>query len=280
MNQKSFKRKRYYASLTNYSILILLGLFAILPILMPVINSLRTNYEISLNPFQFPTEFHWENYVNAWIQGNFSTTMRNSLILVLGTVAGVLIFGGAAAYSLARLDPVGGNFFMIYVLGLSTLPIWVYVIPLFILWRDLGILSTLHGLIIIYIAVNSPFSIFLLRSYLIQIPRDLDDAARVDGANELQVLTLLVLPVMWPGFLTIALLVGLGTWSEFQLAYIFMLNDKLLPVATSFFRFRLQFGNDWALVNAASVIMALPVILFFLFLQRRFIEGLTLGSVK
>jgi raffinose/stachyose/melibiose transport system permease protein len=222
----------------------------------------------------------WSNYIEAWQVGGFGTTATNSVILVAGTVAGVLVLGGMAAYSLARLDPPGSGIFMGYMLGTSTLPVWLFLVPLFFLWRVLGLVNNLFGLTLIYIALNSPLAVFLLRSYMVQLPRDFEDAARVDGANELQVLTKVVLPLSWPGFLTVGLVVALGVWNEFQLALIFINDPNLFPVTTSYYNFTTRFSRDWALTSAAAVMMIAPILAIFLALQRRFIEGLTQGGIK
>jgi raffinose/stachyose/melibiose transport system permease protein len=206
--------------------------------------------------------------------------MTNSLIYVVFTVIGVLLLGGMAAYSLARLDPPGGGLYMVYMLTLSAIPFWLYVIPLFILWRNLGLLNSRIGLIIMYIAINSPFAIFLLRSFFTSLPRDFEDAARVDGANEWQVMARIVVPMMWPAFLTVGLVVALGVWGEFQAALIFLQDDTLLPVTTSYYNFTQRFGRDWSLTSAGAVMMILPVLIVFLALQRRFVEGLTQGGMK
>jgi raffinose/stachyose/melibiose transport system permease protein len=136
------------------------------------------------------------------------------------------------------------------------------------------------GLILIYSALNAPFCIFLLRSYMIGLATDFEDAARVDGANEVQVLTRVVLPLTWPGFLTVGLIVGLGIWGEFQIALIFVSDPNMFPVTTSYFKFQERFGTNWALTSAAAFMMILPVLILFLALQRRFIEGLTQGGLK
>lgn len=275
-----FSRKGKPNLLPNYLIMILLLLFTLGPILVLIFNSLKSNQELGSNPIGLPQAFLLRNYADAWVQGEFSVTMTNSLIYVVCTVAGVLLLGGMAAYSLARLDPPGGNFYMVYMLTLSTLPFWLYVIPLFILWRNLNLLDTRAGLIIMYIAFNSPFAIFLLRSFFMSLPRDFEDAARVDGANEWQVMTRVVIPMMWPAFLTVGLVVALGVWGEFQAALIFLQSDSLLPVTTSYYNFTQRFGRDWALTSAGAVMMILPVLIVFLLLQRRFVEGLTQGGMK
>jgi raffinose/stachyose/melibiose transport system permease protein len=280
MIREMFKPKRQSSQAINYVVLTLALLFALGPLVILGFNSVKSSAEVMRSPLGPPSEIHLENYINAWKDGKFSTTARNSGILVVGTVAGVLVLGGLAAFSLARLDPPGSNLFMAYMLGGSTLPFFTFVVPLYSLWRILGLVDTLHGLIIIYIAFNSPFAIFLLRSYMVQIPHDFEDAARVDGANELQVLTRVILPLAWPGFLTVGLVVALGVWGEFQTALIFVHVPELFPVTTSYWQFTTRYSRDWSLTSAAAVMMIAPVLIFFFSLQRQFIEGLTQGGLK
>jgi raffinose/stachyose/melibiose transport system permease protein len=273
-------RRRGENLLFNYIILTLLVLFAVGPIVMILFNSVKNRAEIGRNPLGVPHSVHWENYSEAWEIGQFGRTMRNSVILVAGTVTAELVLGGLAAYSLARKQPPGSNVVMFYMLIASTIPIWLYLVPLFFTWRTLNLLNTRLGLILIYVALNAPFSIFLLRSYLIGLPPDFEDAARVDGANELQVLTRIVIPITWSGFLTVGLVVGLGVWSEFQIALIFVQEPKLFPVTTSFFKFQERFGTNWSLTSAGAAMMIFPILILFLALQRRFIEGLAQGGIK
>jgi raffinose/stachyose/melibiose transport system permease protein len=264
----------------NHFFLIFMTIFAIAPIIVLTFNSVKTRQEVGTNPLGLPQEIHLENYREAWIQGNFATTVTNSLIYVGSTVFLVLTFGGFAAYSLARLNPPGSNGFMLYMLVASTIPLWLYVIPLFFLWRTIGLLNSRIGLIIIYTAFNAPFAIFLLRSYLLAVPVDLEDAARIDGAGELAVFFRVIMPIAWTGFLTVGLVVALGVWGEYQVALIMMHDPNLFPITTSYSAFTQRFGRDWALTSSAAVMMIAPVIFLFLALQRQFIEGLTQGSVK
>jgi len=192
----------------------------------------------------------------------------------------VLILGGLASFSLARLNPPGSNIFMMVMVVGSTLPIWLFMVPLFILWRKLGLVNNLFGLVLIYTALNAPIAIFLLRSYMVQLPPDFEDAARVDGASDLQIFTNIIMPLVWPGFLTVGLVVGMGVWGEFQIALIFVTNPDLFPVTTSYWQFTSRFSRDWALTSAAALMMIAPVLVLFLALQRRFIEGLTQGGIR
>ena len=275
-----FKSGREASKIPNYIVVSVMLVFALGPLIILTFNSLKGTAELGMNPLGFPRTLVFENYADAWVQGEFAKTMRNSAFLVIMTVSFTLFLCGLAAYSLARLKPPGGNAFMIIMLVGTTIPIWLYIVPLFILWRTLGLIDNLFGLILIYTAGGAPFAIFLLRAFMLQIHPDFEDAARVDGANELQVFRHVILPLTWPGFLTVGLVSALGTWGEYQLALIFIHNPVLFPVTTSYSAFVSRFSRDWGLTSAGAVMMILPVLIIFLALQRRFIDGLTQGGVK
>lgn len=275
-----FKPGREPSRALNYFVISLMLVFALGPVLILAFNSVKSSAELGLNPLGPPKTIHLENFKNAWVEGKFATTMRNSGFLVVSTVFSVLTLGGMAAYSLARLNPPGGNAFMVFMLAGTTIPVWLYVVPLFILWRTLGLIDSLLGLVLIYTAGNGPFAIFLLRTFMVGIHPDYEDAARVDGANEWQVFTNVILPLAWPGFLTVGLVVALGTWGEYSLALMFVHKPELFPVTTSYSAFVSQYSRDWGLTSAAAIMMVAPVLIIFLSLQRQFIEGLTQGGVK
>ena len=274
------KPRRTRSLLPNYIVLMLLAAFSLLPLVILVFNALKTTREIGANPLGLPLDPHWSNFSEAWLRGKFSLTMRNSAIIVVGTVAGVCVISGMAAYALARLKVPGGDFFGLYLLVGTSLPAALFLVPLFFLWNKLGLTNNLFGLIVIYWATSSPFATFLLRSYMVAVPADFEDAARVDGANELEVLRHVMLPIVWPGFLTVALVTGLGAWNEYLFARTFLIDDALRTVITSYESFAGRFSRDWGLTSAAALIMILPVLVFFLALQRRFIEGLTQGGLR
>ena len=263
-----------------YVLLVLLAIFAIGPFVVLLFNSLKTNAEIGRNPLGPPLSPVFQNFSTAWSQGGFATTMVNSAILTVGTVVGVCVIAGMAAYAMARLDLPGTDAVLLYLFVASALPFQLFLVPLFFLWSSLNLTNTLFGLIIIYWAIFSPFATLLLRSYLVALPRGFEDAARVDGATELQILLRVILPLSWPGFLTIALVSGLGAWNEYFFALTFIQDNSLKPVTTSFDAFQSNFARDWGLTSAAGIIIILPVVALFLALQRRFISGLTAGGLK
>lgn len=275
------KGRRFgFGFLPNYVVLSLLAVFALGPLVILGFNSLKGRAEIGRNPLGFPGEFLWRNYPDAWRIGNFSTTLQNSGILVAITVVGVLVLGGMAAYSLAKLNLPGSGVVTLYLLIGSSLPIQLFLVPLFFLWQKLGLVNNLPGLSIIYIAINAPLAIFLLRSYMLQLPADFEDAARIDGANEWKIFTQIIIPLSWPGFLTVGLVVSLAVWNEFLLATVFLTNQSKFTVVTSYYNFTSRFSRDWGLTSAAAMMMIVPIIVIFLSLQRRFVEGLTQGGLK
>jgi raffinose/stachyose/melibiose transport system permease protein len=264
----------------SYAVLVILGLFAFLPVLVLLFNSLKTSLELGTNPLGPPSSLDFSNFVEAWTRGSMARGLGNSAILVAGTILGTWLCAGSAAYALARLDLPFKRGVETYLFVIISLPVQMFIVPLFFLWVRLGLINTLFGLIVIYVALNTPFSVLLLRTFLVGIPRELDEAARLDGANELQVATRVILPLSWPGFLTVGLVSGLGAYSELMFAVTFLLDPAQMPVATSFLQFSQGFTQLYNLVNAAGVIIVLPLIILFLLMQRRFIAGLATGGTK
>jgi raffinose/stachyose/melibiose transport system permease protein len=263
-----------------YLVLVVLALFAIGPLIAVVFNAFKNNAEIGANPLSPPTSLSFGNFAEAWTRGEFGVTMRNSLIICAGSVAGTCVIAGLAAYALSHLRVPGGGAVVAYLFLGSALPVQLFLVPLFFLWTQLHLTDSLLGLIIIYWATDAPFATLLLRSFLLKIPRDYVEAARLDGASDLQIARRVVLPLAWPGFLTVALIVGLWSWNEFFWAITFIHTPTLRPISTSFLAFQDQYSTDWGLTSAAALFMLGPVVLLFLVLQRRFVSGLTAGGLK
>jgi len=260
--------------------LTILGLYAIIPVLILLFNSVKSRLELGENPLGWPRVFQWSNFTTAWEQGHLGQGLLNSVILVSCTILGVWVCSGMAAYALARLDVPFRAGISTYLFLVISLPVQLFLVPLFFLWSHLGLVDTLPGLIIIYIAVNTPFSTLLLRTFLVGIPRELDEAARIDGANEWQTATRVILPLARPGFLTVGLVAGLATYNELLFAVTFISDPSKLPIATAYLSFSQGHTSEFELLNAAGVIMVVPVLLLFLLMQRRFISGLATGGLK
>ena len=274
------RRRPLSERLGTHGVLALLAVFSGVPIIILVMNALKTSAEVSKNPLGFPRDLTFANFPEAWSLGNYGTTILNSAIITACTVVGVWIVSGTAAYALARLDVPRGGVVLMYLFVCTAIPQQIFLVPLFFLWAKLGLTDSLFGLIVIYVALFSPFATLLLRSYMMALPREFEEAARTEGAGELRILFSVVLPLTLPGFLTVALVSGLMAWNEFLFAITFVQDDALKPVTTSFLAFKGQFTQDWGLTSAGALFVIAPVIILFLFMQKKFVEGLAAGGLK
>ena len=179
--------RRRVTSIASYTILTLMMIFALGPILILLMNSVKSTAEIGRNPIGFPEEVILQNYADAWEQGDYALTIRNSIILTGGTIVVTLSLAGLAGYALARLDLKGAGIITFYFLVGTSVPAQLFMLPLFFMWRGLGLVNTHIGLIIIYCGIFSPFATYLIRSYMVALPEEFIDAAKIDGANNFDV---------------------------------------------------------------------------------------------
>lgn len=264
----------------TYLVLSVLAVIAIGPLVLLVFNALKSQAEIGSSALAPPTSLDLSAFSEAWQAGDFATTMRNSVILCAGSIVGTCTIAGLAAYALSQLNVPGGSGVIAYLFLGTALPVQLFLVPLFFLWTRIGLTDSLFGLMVIYWATDAPFATLLLRSFLVKIPKDFAEAGRLDGASELQIARKIVLPLAWPGFLTVALIVGLWAWNEFFWAITFIHDPSRRPISTSFLAFQDQYSTDWRLTSAAALFMLVPAVLLFIALQRRFVAGLTTGGIK
>jgi raffinose/stachyose/melibiose transport system permease protein len=260
-------------------VLTVLAIYAIAPLVIVLFAALKSEQNLAANPLGWPAHFEWGNFSTAWTQGNIGTGMRNSAIIATGTIIGVCIIAGLAAYAMGRLDMPGTNGMLVYLIGITALPIQLFLVPLFYLWSHIRLYNSLLGVIIIYCAMFSPFATLLLRSFMLSLPRDYEEAARLDGANELKVLWRVTLRLVAPGFLTVALIAGLSAWNEFLIGITFLQSQSLQPVSVALYSFQQGFSQNDSLISAAGIIMLLPMMGLFLVLQRHFIAGIASGGL-
>jgi raffinose/stachyose/melibiose transport system permease protein len=259
--------------------LTVLALYAVGPLAVLVFNAFKTNVDIAGNPLGPPLPPTFDNIARAWELGNFATTLRNSAILAIGTAVGVCVVSYLTAFALARLLPRPAPLVLYLFVG-TAVPAQLFIIPVFFLWTRLQLNNSLFGLMLIYWALFTPFGTLLLRAFLVTLPQEIDDAARIDGAGEWAVLSRVVLPLAQPGLLVVALTTGLFAWNEFFFATTLIDDETWKPISTSLLAFQGQFSRDWGLTSAGCLFMIGPVLVLFLILQRRFITGLTAGSLK
>ncbi len=263
-----------------YGVLGGLALFSVGPLLLMLLNSLKSRVEIAMNPLGWPGRVALSNYVDAWREGALGQALANSAKVSLLTVALTCAVASLAAYALARRRVRAWGVLSVYLLVCTTVPVQLFVIPLFFIFHRLHLVNNLAALSIIYTALYTPFAIFLLRTYFLGIPVEMEDAARVDGASEWAVFTRILLPLVSPGLITVALVVGLWSWNEFLLAVTFLQDEALYTATVRFYGFSGRFVTEWGKMMASAAILTVPVVTIFVLLQRRFIEGMVSGGIK
>jgi raffinose/stachyose/melibiose transport system permease protein len=253
---------------------------SLLPIALAVMNALKTTLEISTNPLALPTRFHVENFTSAWKSAALGPSLLHSAEVAGLTILLVCLTAAPCAYVLARQQGRGWRILTFYFMASITVPVQLYLYPLYFIFAKLGLVNSIPAVALIYTAMFSPFAIFLLRTYVISIPFALEEAAKVDGATPWQMFFYVILPMMRPGLLTVAIIVGLNAWNEFVIAVTFLQDDSTITGIVKFYNLTGQYSTDWGQMLAAAVTIVLPVVLVFVFLQRRFIDGMTAGAVK
>jgi raffinose/stachyose/melibiose transport system permease protein len=264
----------------TYILLSFALLVALFPIALLVLNSLKPAAQIVQNPLALPEAIRWENFARAWKDARFAQTFVNSALLTALTIVLVCSTASLTAYVLARHKVKEWKIVTFYLLGTTTAPIQLFLFPLYFGFARLGLINNVFAVSLIYTAIYSPFAVMLLRTYFLAVPRELEEAAIVDGANHWQVFTKVMLPLVSPGILTVALIIGLYSWNEFLIATTFLQRADRLTAVVSFFLLSGQYSSDWGEIMAAALIIVLPVVILFVALQRRFIEGIAGGSVK
>jgi raffinose/stachyose/melibiose transport system permease protein len=266
--------------LVAYFILAVAAVIALFPLSLMVISSLKKSAEIVANPLALPTTLQWANFARAWTDAQLGRSILNSAATTGFAVILICSTCSLAAYALARRTGPRLRWVSAYFLGTTTLPIQLYLFPLYFGFAHLGLIDNVFALSFIYTAVYSPFAIFLLRTYFLAIPRELEEAAVIDGASRWQVFRSVLLPLVSPGILTVALISGLNIWNEFLISSTFLQSHDQQTAVVRFYTLGGQYSSDWGEIMAAAILIVAPAVGFFLLMQRRFIQGMAAGSVK
>lgn len=264
----------------SYILLSLFAFIALFPIALLVLNSLKPAAQIVQNPLGLPNPIRWQNFVNAWTHAKFSKTFINSIIVSGTTIVLVCSTSSLTAYVLARKKIKSWKVVTFYLLATTTAPIQLYLFPLYFGFAKLGLINNVFGVALIYTALYSPFAVMLLRTYFLAVPKELEEAAIIDGATQWQVFWRVMLPIVSPGILTVALIIGLNSWNEFLIATTFLQKAENTTAVIAFYLLSGQYSSDWGEIMAAALIIVIPVVVLFVFMQKRFIEGMAGGSVK
>ena len=251
------------------------------PFLWLITSSFKTEAEIGAgDPFSLPANLMWQNYVDAWNVGNFSSLVGNSLLNVLGVVTLMLVTCVPAGYALAKIRFPGREWvFYAFIFGL-TIPVQAIIIPLYQVLSGLGLINSLTGVVLAQVSNAIPFGIFLMRSFFMGVPNELTEAARIDGATHLQILTRIFLPLSMPAMQALIIISALSTWNDFFLPLVVLISPDIQTLPLGLVRFASTYNTQYRLVFAGTVVSFLPVIVLFILIQRRFTEGLTQGALK
>jgi multiple sugar transport system permease protein len=264
-----------------FVILLVATVFWLIPIMTGLVTSIRTFDDILYNGFiSWPEEVTLENFSTAWDRGGLNRYLPNSFIITIPSLVLTLFFSSLAAYALARFKFRGNRIIFFTFVGGMLLPFQVLLLPVFRLTDKLGLYDTYWGLIAFHTAFQLGFCTFMLRNYMRTVPGEIIEAARIDGCSELRIWWQMMIPLTLPAIAAIATLEFTWIFNDYLWAIVLLRSDKLKPITAGLATLQGQYVTDWPVIVAGALIGTLPTLLVFLFLQRYFIEGLTLGSTK
>jgi multiple sugar transport system permease protein len=260
---------------------LLLVLVCLFPFAWMGLSSIKTLSELyTVPPHWWPDAPTLGNYAKVLFESNIPRYFINSMVISLGATGLALILAIFASYGFARFEFRGKAFWQAFVLIGQLLPTAAIIVPLFITLRVLGLVNTYWGLILVYMIITLPLSVWMLTSYFKAIPVELEEAAIIDGASRLGVLFRITLPLSIPGIVAVLVYAFVTTWNEFIFALCFATDSSVKTLPIGLAEFSTEFNTDWGAVMAASMVMTLPIALLFLTMQKLFIGGLTAGATK
>ncbi len=265
-----------------YALPVLWSLFNVFCVYWIVVSSLKSNREVFRDPWGLPDTLQFVNFSKAWQVANLGVQFRNSVIITAASVLLILILCAPAAYVLARTKAKWTGWLIILFIAGAGVPAAMLIIPLFVIMRNLHLIDTLPGLIIIYSVVSVPFSMFVLTGFFRTLPSEFEEAARIDGCSEFGVFWRIMLPLASPGLLTISIFNFVAIWNEYALALVFIQNKGRMPIARGVYAIAgsMIYTGNWVGLFAAVVIIMVPSIIIYVLLSERMIEGITAGALK
>lgn len=274
-------RRRRFQSALVYIFLTVLTLLWLLPIFAALITSFRTMDDITINGFwAIPEEFTLNNFSEAWTQARVSRYLANSFIITIPSLVGMLFLSSLSAYALARFKfRLNLPIYFMFVAG-TMLPFQILLLPVFRLSNELGLYNTYWALIAIHTVFQLGFCTFVMRNFMRTVPSEIFDAGKVDGAGEFRLYWQIMLPLSLPSMAALATLEFTWVFNDYLWAIILVSADSLRPVTAGLATLRGQYTTDWPVITAGSLLATVPTVFVFIFLQRYFIQGLTLGSGK
>jgi trehalose/maltose transport system permease protein len=275
------RTKKLLGRVAFYLFLALIIFYTVFPFYWAIVSSLKSGSELFTVDF-WPPHPAWENYVAVFREQPFGRNILNSVFVAVSTVILSLVLAVAAAYALGRIQFRGRTTLLIVVLGVSMFPQIAVLSGMFELIRSLGLYNNLLALTLSYMIFTLPFTVWVLTTFMRELPKELEEAAIVDGAKPFTIVTKVFMPLMGPALATTGLLAFIAAWNEFLFALTFTLSSEMrtVPVAIALISGASSFELPWGNIMAASVIVTVPLIILVLIFQRRIVSGLTAGAVK
>jgi raffinose/stachyose/melibiose transport system permease protein len=279
-NEKQGINKKRDKKILFYLILLIYSIANIYPIIWMIINSFKTEQEFSLNKFNLPSVFRWENYVSAWESANFSTFFFNSAVISgISTIATVFL-GAIAAYFISRFDfKYKKVIYTIFVFGML-IPIHATLLPVFLLMKNLGIINTYASLILPYIAFNLPITIYILVSFMNSLPKEIEESAVMDGCGIYRVFWSIILPMSRPALATVAILNFIHHWNEFSFALVLISDPDIKTLPLGLATFAGEYTANYVTQMAGLTMALVPTIVIYLLMEKHLVKGMTAGAVK
>ena len=278
--RKWFKRG-WLSSLASYVYLVILAILAVFPLLWIVLSAFKSKGEITAYPTEMiPRTFTLDYFKTVLVQLRFSGNILNSLFVSLATTALGIIISSLGAYGIVRFFPRLGKVLTRVLITTYMFPPILLAVPYSIIIGWMKLTNSRLGLIIVYLSFSVPYAIWLLVGFFKTVPLEIEEAARVDGANKLTVFTRVVLPIVSPGIVAVAIYTFINAWNEFLYALILMNASSKMTVSVALKSLQGQEVLDWGTMMAASTIVVIPSVVFFMFIQKRIAGGLAQGSIK
>ncbi len=256
------------------------ALVFLIPFFWMLSTSLKPDTQLySYPPVWIPSPPNWFNYPNATTYITFWLYLRNTTIIAVGATVGALLSCSLVAYSLARINWPGRNLLFVFTVATLMLPFQVTMIPLFIVFKNLGWVGDFRPLIVPHFFGGALY-IFLLRQFFMTIPMALSEAARMDGASEVRIYASIIMPLVKPALATVAIFEFIARWRDYIGPLIYLKDQSLYTLSLGLYEYSSQYGREWGLLMAASVMMTLPIVTLFFFLQKTFVQGITLTGIK
>lgn len=270
------KRPIPWGKIASYAFLVLVAIIYLGPLFMLLNTSLKTNPSFMKNPIAIASEFRLQNFADAWTKANFPRYLINSILYTVGGTTIFILTAIFVAFPIARgYVKFSGWLLTMFVVALFLPPA---LIPQFQLMRALGLYNTQFGYIMLFIV--NPIGIVILVNYIKTVPKELDEAAAIDGCGYFRFVVSIVLPLIQPAVATVIVLHAIGIWNEIIAPTIYLTNKNFYPITRGLIVFTGVYGSEWPLLAAAVLLLTFPMLLLFLFLQRYIVAGLTAGSVK